>query len=110
MGATDHPAFAETEMANIVGLHRHAPDATSMLREPDGLDQHAHSDRVFLDVAERITQAYRNGLTFGRTEGFREGFQRGTHWGMVCGACLAGLLAAIGIILAGVGLGHRLPL
>ena len=111
MGATDHPAFAETEMANAVGLHRHAPDPGSMMRSLDAPDPCPRSESGdWYDHAERLTLAYRNGRAFGRNEGFRDGFRRGTRWGMLCGAAGAGLLGAIAVVYIAALLGHGLPL
>ncbi len=98
MRAIDHPAFAETEMASTVCLTRHNPDPLSMLRQYEETEHASARVNVLFERAEQLTDAYRNGMDFGRREGYRAGFQRGTHWGMACGAVVAGLLGAIGYL------------
>lgn len=110
MAAIDHPAFAETEMANVVGLGRHNPDPLSMLRQFEESEAVGDRTHALFERAEQLTNAYRNGMAFGRREGFRAGFKRGTDWGMFCGAFAAGLLAVILIVGFAVAAGRVLPL
>lgn len=90
MGATDHPAFAETEMANTVSLNRHAPHASSMLADYEQAEFQAAKIRAIRDEYLRISELC------------RQHYMRGVRWGILCGACCAGLVgaAAIGYLLA----------
>jgi hypothetical protein len=98
MRTIDHPAFAETEMANVIGLHRHNPDPLSMLRQHEEAEQTSARVVALFDHAEQLTNAYRNGMAYGRRDGYQSGFKSGTGWGILCGAVWVGLLAAIAVI------------